>query len=210
MLARSRSFTTIAYTSARGSCPNRRELVIRSRLGVRWQLDHSERPSSRIAGQQQRQRNVVSGHTLARPTLGGSVVGMAMEDSADLHAVDGILEPARSQERVDLLRLSTDGRRDRRVVQQCDPRSRSEPGQTRLELHGLVDRRLDEGLGGHLAPGAERMDVESACETLGPCKSDARQLDGIAVEHLHTRLAQDLRDLDLLAGLMVMVTQHTY
>ena len=52
------------------------------------------------------------------------------------------------------------------------------------------------------------MEVEAACEAFRTGEADPGELHRVAVQHLHARLRQDLRDLHLLAGFVVVVAQH--
>ena len=69
-------------------------------------------------------------------------------------------------------------------------------------------RLLHELLHAGLAPGAERAAAEAAGETLHAGESDARDLDGLAIEHLHARVGQDAAHLGLLARLVVVIAEH--
>ena len=75
----------------------------------------------------------------------------------DVHRVpeQRLLEPAAAEERVDFRRLAFDGLLDRRVVQDGDNAIAAKAGEGRLELQGLVDRLVDEGLDDVLPPGTE-------------------------------------------------------
>src|SRR6266550_3798565 len=127
MLPCRRSLTTMLISaSALRPCPHRSQLLLalaRYR-GIHRQLDDAEWPRPSARRQQQWERHVIDRHPVPGRPLHCPVVGMAVEDRADLHAVDGILETARPEERIDLLRLAANGPRDGRVVEQRHAGSR--------------------------------------------------------------------------------------
>src|SRR6058998_1109901 len=184
----------------------RRNLRTR-RIRRQRDLDHPERLVG-LSGAEQRERDVVDRHPGAGPSLATAVVGMAMERSHHLESVERVLEPAGSQERVDLLRLTLDGFGDRRVMEQRDPRTAHEPRQRRLELQRFADRLVDEGLDDLLAPGLEHALAEPARESLDPREADAAHFGDVAVQHLDSRVLDQPSDLVLGAGVVVVVPEH--
>src|SRR5687768_5549255 len=119
---------------------------------------------------------------------------VSMHDGRRPDAVDRILEPARAEERVDLLRLAHDGPRDRGVMEHDDLLLRAETRERALELHRLVDGLLHERLDRALAPGTQRAGAEAASEAFRPGEPDAADLRCVAVEDAHAGLAQDVAD----------------
>jgi hypothetical protein len=95
-------------------------------------------------------------------------------------------------------------------VQQGDFPLGAQAAQRRLQLERLVDRFPHEQLDDLLAPGAEGPAAEPAGESLDPGEPHPVQLDGVAVEHLDPRLAQDALELRRLPRLVVVVPQHRH
>ena len=110
------------------------------------------------------------------PAFERAVVGMAVEDRIHRVAGERLLQPARAQVRVDLLRLALDRGLDRRVVQQGHPLLGPQPGQRGLELERLVERLLHELLDDLLAPRPQRAPPESSGKPLHPREADALDL----------------------------------
>src|SRR4051794_37743928 len=108
---------------------------------------------------------------------------VAVDRERHREPIDRILEPARSDERINFERLTLYRLLDRSVVQQCDARGGTQADQRGLELQGLVDRFVDELLDDRFTPGAQRARAEAATEALDAGNADARELDGIAIEH---------------------------
>src|SRR5262245_16888868 len=110
---------------------------------------------------------------------------------------DWLFQTTRSDERIDLERLTRDGLLDRRVVKKRDQSSRPQSRQRGFELERLGDRFVHEVLDHRLTPGAERMSTEPSAESFDPGDADPEQLAGVAVENDCARVAQDLTHLVL-------------
>src|SRR5262249_54962541 len=185
-----------ASRRARGALRTRQRGAGVGRLG-HLDLDDAEWRLIGVGAAEQRKRHVVDRYAGGGGALWPSAMRVAVEHDARSIAVDGLLEPARAQERIDLGRLAAHGRADRRVVEQRDTPRRAKPGQRRLELEGLLDRGTDEGFGGRLAPGLQGPGAKAAREALGARKANALDLDRRPVQHGDAGdVAQDLHHLD--------------
>src|SRR5206468_12346784 len=120
---------------------------------------------------------------------------VAVKNQRHRVSIDWLLEPARSQKRIDLERLSLNGRLDRRVVQQRDHMRRAQSCQRRVELQRLVDRLADELLDDPFSPRSERALTEAAAEPLHAGDADAVDLGRVAVEYDDAGVGDNLTDL---------------
>ena len=77
-----------------------------------------------------------------------------------------------------------------------------------LEFERLVHRLVHELLDDRLAPGAEGARAESAAEPFDPRNADSSELDGVSVEHHHSRVGEDLADFDFLSRLDIVVAEY--
>ena len=132
---------------------------------------------------------------------------MAVQDERDRVAADRLFETRAAEERIDLERLALDRLLNRRVVQQRDDLPGAEPRERGFELQRFVHRFVDEGLDDLLAPRAERAPAEAAAEPLHPGDADAQDLAGVAVEHDHPGVGEDLGHLGGLVGFEVVVAE---
>src|SRR3954447_12000748 len=123
-------------------------------------------------------------------------------------SIDWILEAARTDEWIDLERLTLDCLLHRRIVQQRNPRGGPQADERRFELQRLVHRFVDELLDDRFSPGAEGPRTETAAKALHAGNADAREFHSVAVERHDAGVGQDLPDLGLLAALDVVIPQH--
>src|SRR5438094_161746 len=119
---------------------------------------------------------------------------VAVKDVRDGIARERLLQPARSEKRVNLERLSLDGSLHRRIVHQRDQRARAQTRQRRFELERLVDRFAHELLDDRLAPRAEGVLAEAAAESLDAGDTDALHLARFPVENLETGVCENGAD----------------
>src|SRR3954466_12147446 len=168
----------------------------RGRLGRRTvaglDLEDAERWTVGARTREQWHRDVVNRHAAFGGAFELAAVRVAVEDHGDRIAADRLLEAARSEERVNLERLTVDRRLDRRIVEQRDDLFGPQPRQRRLELEGLVDRFVHELLDDGLAPRRERVPSEAAAEALDAGDPDAGELARVAVEDDHAGVAQNM------------------
>src|SRR6185369_15667667 len=133
------------------------------RLGGRH-LEHAERRRAAERARQELPRDVVDGDARAGLAFRAPAMRMAVDDKGDAIRVDRLLEPAGSEERVNLQRLALDGALDGRIVKQRDGRQRLDSRQRRLELERLVDGFADEVLDAVFPPRAESALAEAAAK----------------------------------------------
>lgn len=130
------------------------------------QAQYAEGRSVAEAALQQWACDVVDGHTVDGLALQRAPMGMAVHHEVDGVAQQRVFKPAAAQEGVDLGRLPLHGRGNGRVVQHRNAVSRTQLGQRGLELQGLVQGFIDEGLDSRSAPCAQRCAAETSGKAL--------------------------------------------
>src|ERR1700730_5473226 len=159
------------------------------------QVDEEERRAIRRLSLEQGQAHVVDGHAAAHPALGPPVMGVPVEDGGHPIAGERLLEPTRAEKRIDLAWLTLHRLLDRRVVQDGDWLRRSQLGERRLELEGLVYGLPHESLDDILAPGLERALPEASAQPLGAGEAHAVDLAGLAVQQVNAGVDEQTLDL---------------
>src|SRR5690242_3811925 len=93
-------------------------------------------------------------------------------------------------------------------MQDGDAMLRSEPREGRLELERFVHCLVHELLDDRLAPRAEGAAAEASAEAPHAREADTMRLEGVAVEHAYASVGEDRRQLVLLIGFVVVVSEH--
>ena len=137
-------------------------------------FEHTERRSIRKRTGQQRHRHVVDGDAAGRGALQLPAMRVPVHDERDRIAIERLLEPARSEERIDFERLAFDGLLNRRIMQQREQMPRPQARQRRLELQRFIDGFAHELLDDRFSPRTERALAEAAAEPLDAGDADAR------------------------------------
>ena len=125
-------------------------------------------------------------------------------------AVERLGQAIGAEERVDDLRLAEHCPNDRRVVHYGHPDRRRQSAERHLELVHLVERGADDGFRLRLAERRQRSPPEATHESLDAREADVvGQLERVADEHVHAASAKDREPLLGLAGLVIVVPEHT-
>jgi hypothetical protein len=136
-------------------------------------------------------------------------MGVAVDHKADVVvAVDGLGQPRRAEEGVDLRRLAHHRIDHRRIVQQHDRALGAQHADGVLDAVGVLDRLLHERLDRGLAERAQHVAAEAADESLAAREADALDLIGLAGQHPHPGVAQHLRHMFGLAAFVFVIAQH--
>ena len=84
----------------------------------------------------------------------------------------------------------------------------AQPRERRFQLQRFVDGFANEPLDDLLAPGSERPPPEAAAKSFHAGKTDAADLDGVAIEHGEARVHEDFPHVVLLIRFVVVIAEH--
>ncbi len=157
---------------------------------------------------QQGKGHIINRHTGRGAAFGAAVVCVPVNHGCHGVAIQGFFEAPGAQERENFGRLVFDGRPDRGVMEDGDATLGPQSRQGGLELHGLVDRFLNEGFDGLFAPGAQSAPAEAAGEPACAGEADSAHFNGITIEQDDAGLGQDSPDFVFTAGLEVVIAEH--
>src|SRR4029078_6308632 len=119
-------------------------------------------------------------------------------------AIERLLQPTATEERINLQGLSFDGLLNGGIVQKGERVLCAEAREGGLELERFVQGLLHKLLDDRLPPRGQNPVAKAASKALHAGKADSHHLAGFAVEHLHSRGGKNLGDFLLTARLIIV------